>query len=324
MKTLQDPTLVKKNVELKTLLSNLQNLADIDFWRTLNPFAAITDFEFSQYLSPRRADADDIDEYLGQLREERYFQTPTLIPQTLIKEMRQCIDNVRNAGFPVMFALLYDVFYEGLACFDPVVSAALGRHYRLIPNFWLYYIGTSDEETGFQPHRDTEYTDTIDENGLPSVLTLWIAVTDATPLNSCIYLVPANRDAKYEQALHTLDKVSIELFPLENIRALPAPAGSLSCWDQYLLHWGSRSSKRAKEPRISYAFYCQRGDRADIDDACIDLSARLSFETRLALVCRGLRRYSRMNRQITEEYRPVFTFLESAEAHLRPGPPQIS
>lgn len=319
MKILQDPTLVRKGIEVETLLRTLPQLPDANFWRRLNPSAAITDFVFTRPETSAAIQPADIDAYISQLQEERYFQTPVLIPERLTAEMRRCIEEVRQAGLPALFALVYDVFYEGLTYFDGVMTSILGKGYQLIPNFWVYYIDTSEQGKGFEPHRDTEYTDTIDENGLPTVLTLWVAVTDATPHNSCMYVLPANRDPHYAKAVHTQDKIPIELFPLEDIRAIPAQAGSLSCWDQYLLHWGSRSSKHAREPRISYAFYCQRAEIPPVDDACIDLSRPLTFERRLALACRGLYKYSRLNLEASEHAKPLLAFLEEKKRFWKSG-----
>ncbi len=316
MAILKDPTIDKKGVEVENLLRALPQLADVNFWRGLNPSAAISNFHFVGQDVSNQVNAADIDAYTRQLQEERYFQSPVLLPEALTRTMRQCIEQVEQAGFPAIFALVYDVFYEGMGYLDSVIKEILGKNYRLIPNFWIYHIDSSEKGKGFEPHRDTEYTDTIDDNGLPTVLTLWVAVTDATPLNSCMYVLPANRDPDYAKAIHTLDKIPIKLFPLEDIRAIPAKAGSLSCWDQYLMHWGSRSSKYAKEPRISYAFYCQRGDIPPVDDAWIDLSLPLTFEHRLALVCRGLNKYSRLNLKSSEHTQPLQAFLEEKQAEL--------
>jgi hypothetical protein len=102
-----------------------------------------------------------------------------------------------------MFALVYDVFYEAFAHFDGILAGILGCGYQLIPNFWVYHIGTSDQVKGFEPHRDAEYVETIGLDGMPTVLTLWVAVTDATPLNSCMYVVPRNRDPQYADVIRT-------------------------------------------------------------------------------------------------------------------------
>lgn len=223
--------------------------------------------------------------------------------------MRGAVEAVRAAGFPPMFALVYDVFYEAFAHFDFILAGILGRGYQLIPNFWVYHIGTSDQAKGFEPHRDAEYAETIGPDGIPTVLTLWVAVTDANLLNSCMYVVPRNRDPQYADAIRNLVTPATQ-FRLEDIRALPARAGTLSCWDQYIYRWGSRGSSRAPQARSSYATYCQRGDIPPVSDQIIPLPSPFDFRNRLSLICRGLYRYSYVQLQQSEKSREVRAFLE--------------
>lgn len=308
VKKLVDPRVKKKSIEVEALLQNLPHLTDAEFWRNLTPTASITDFVFTPNNSVTPQTTADTESYINQLKEERYFQTPVLVPKHLTQQMRQCIDSVKQAGFPSNFALVYDVFYEAMTYHYDVMSAVLGKEYQLVPDFWIYNISPTEDDKGFAPHRDTEYMDTIDDNGVPMILTSWMAITDATPLNSCMYVLPAHRDPDYHKVIHTLEKLPIGLFPLEDIRAIPAEAGTLSCWDQYLLHWGSRSSKHAKEPRMSCAFYYQRGDVPPIGGACIDFKQPLTFAQRFALVCRGLYKYSSLRLEADPYTQPLVDF----------------
>ena len=300
----------KKHLSLTELLGHKTQIEDVDFWRQLCPNASISDFSIDRTRNASSVDSKQLADYQTQLCEEGYFQTPKMLPPDMYKQMRACIETVKNAGFPAMFALVYDVFYEAFNYFDPIMTHLLGKEYTLIPNFWVYYIETSDDSKGFEPHRDGEYVDTIGADGKPNVLTLWITVTDATPLNSCMYLVPANRDPEYKTAIHNL-KVGGSKFRLEDVRAVPIEAGALSAWDQYLYHWGSRSSHRAPEPRVSYALYCQRGDIAPVDDASIDLRKGIGFRQRLGLICRGVYRYSYVQSDKGQQSPELLAFLEN-------------
>jgi hypothetical protein len=148
---------------------------------------------------------------------------------------------------------------------------------------------------------------------LPRVLTVWVPVTDSNPVNSCMYIVPANRDPQYKRSIYDL-RIGGTQFRLEDIRAIPAVAGTLNCWNQYIFHWGSRSSRRAREPRISYALYCQRGDMTPVDGTVIDHRQGVDFETRLGIICRGLHRYSYITSRNTPALKPVLTFFEERMA----------
>jgi Phytanoyl-CoA dioxygenase (PhyH) len=311
----QVAAVLRKNIDAERLLALLPQAASIEYWRSLNPTCAICAKPHATTGQPVST-ADPLDDYLSKLREDGYFQTSPVVPAAVVQQMRTCVESVRAAGFPPTFALVYDVFYDALLYSDPIFTHLLGPGYRLIPNFWVYYIETSDEGKGFEPHRDAEYENTVDEAGLPTVLTFWTAITDATPLNSCMYLVPSSRDPYYNDALNRV-KVPLRTdFPLENIRALPAAAGTVSSWNQYLLHWGARSSRRAATPRISYAAYLQRRDVPPVDDVWYEVPVNISFPERLGLICRGLLRYSYAKFEQSDTTAQVVALLKKYEALL--------
>lgn len=312
---MEKSSVLRKRLDLNHLLPRRQQIEDVNFWRGIKPDSAVTDCKLATLESESCSAGQEAVRYAAQLREEGYFQTTPVIPPAMLQEMSECIRTVREHGFPVMFSLVYDVFYQAFGHFDGVLSGILGSNYKLIPNFWVYYIEPSDEGKGFEPHRDAEYAGAIAADGTPTVLTLWITVTEATPLNSCMYILPRNRDPQCSAAVHDL-KTGASQFALEDIRALPTQAGVLSCWDQYVFHWGSRSSKRAQAPRVSYAMYCQRGDMPAVDDAAIDLRQGIDFPTRLGLICKGMYRYSYLSTQSPQPGEPLVSFLEQHTATL--------
>lgn len=299
---------LKKSIESEELLELLSKAEEIDYWRTLNPNSTISNQPFQGFSEFSPLKEEEINEYALQLREEGYFQTIPTIPTTILHEMHECVENVISAGFPATFALVYDVYYQAFAYVHSIFRSILGEGYKLVPNFWVYYIQPNDNGKGFEPHRDAEYENTIDSNGMPNVVTFWIAIADANPLNSCMYVLPSNRDPEYADAIKNL-KTGATKFALEDIRALPAKAGTLSCWDQYLFHWGSRSSKHAKFPRISYAAYCQKGDIPPVDDMVIDIPSELDFQSRLVFIARGLYRYSYASLEQSKQAEALLNFI---------------
>ena len=54
-------------------------------------------------------------------------------------------------------------------------------------------------QSGWSPHRDRPATgpDSFREDGTPRYLTAWVALTDATPETSCLYVLPAPQDEGY-------------------------------------------------------------------------------------------------------------------------------
>jgi hypothetical protein len=301
---------LRKDIDTERLLTLLPNAGNIEFWRSLNPALEVTDDPLARWQTALPPDREISMAYRDQLRTEGYFQTPPLLAESRRRQMLQAIEAVRAAGFPNMFALVYDVFFHSLVQVSPVLAGILGQGWQIIPNFWVYYVEPSDQGRGFEPHRDAEYPNTLDESGFPKTVTAWITVTEATPLNSCMYLLPRNRDSQYDEAVHNL-KTGWHQMSLQDLRALPTPAGTLSCWDQYVFHYGSRSSKRAPAPRVSIAFYCQRGDIPPVDDRVIRIPSDLDFRTRLGIICRGLRRYSYVTFRDSPESEPLLAFLNA-------------
>lgn len=307
---------------LETFFQKFPQLNDIEYWRNLNSSSTISCHKFSIEDS-YSVGKEELDSYTLRLREEGYCQTGQFIPTAMTKEMKECIENVKKAGFPPVFALVYDVFWQAFACFNSTLSGILGGNWLLIPNFWFYYIDNTDESKGFEPHTDSsdpfinDYLskarlNLFDPDGIPQIITIWVAVTDANPINSCIYIVPINRDPGYADVTRHLFPIKRDIkgvdtngdfqremkFDLQDVRAIPIQAGTLSCWNPYVIHWGSRSSKFAQQPRISIATYCQRDNIPLIDDMGISLSSEIDFKTRVNVIYRGMDRYGKFHLEI--------------------------
>jgi hypothetical protein len=114
---------------------------------------------------------------------------------------------------------------------------------------------------------------------------LWITLADATPTNSCMYVLPAPQDPGYRSGARD---TAFDRSQLQDVRALPAPAGSVLGWTTHLMHWGSRSSPDATEPRISATAYVQRADRPPASSAIMDFRDPVPFEQRLAWIAASI------------------------------------
>ena len=58
-----------------------------------------------------------------------------------------------------------------------------------------------DGQAGFAPHRDRQPADVAASSradGSPRYATLWLALSEATPENSCMHLVPRRHDPGYD------------------------------------------------------------------------------------------------------------------------------
>ena len=105
------------------------------------------------------------------------------------------------------------------------MSPVFGDNYRMIDNQWAWNFPPDPGSSGFPPHRDGGDVDydwfpegtTLRDNGLPLLATIWIPLTDVTPLNTCMYLLPISKDP---HAPDNLDDLSIQQESIQDIRAL--------------------------------------------------------------------------------------------------------
>ena len=235
---------------------------------------------------------DDVDELVGQLRLEGYVNVPGVVEESVFGPLRDCIATLHRAGIPLAFAFVYDELWHAFQGVSRFVEAALGKDYLALPDFWVWHLTPSEEAAGFGPHRD-RVQPTLDPDDSPHSLTVWLPFSDATPLNGCIYVLPAQHDERFRRRVWDgpgNDKVE----DVQNIRAVPAQAGSLLAWNQAILHWGGRASRRAEGPRTSAAFEFQRGDKPPFNEPLLDPQRVPSFAERLGLIGKQVLQYRHM------------------------------
>lgn len=259
----------------------------IDYWRRLVPECTITDDPFPRDASPYPI---DMRAHVEHLRKEGYFQTEPLLGPAEMVKLRGCIEKVVADGHPARYALLYDDFYHVLARLSGVLVPVLGEGYQLVPDeLEAYFIAADDDARGTKPHRDSLRTaSSVDPDGTPTLINVWIPLTDAEPPGSCIYVVPAHRDPGYPKGgvvpPSNAGEIVLRDGDLVDVRALPARAGSVLAWSTHLLHWGSRSSVHAKGPRMSFAIYFQSRRVPPYHGVTMDIPGPIPFDYRLYLV----------------------------------------
>lgn len=248
------------------------------FWRELCPALSI---EGSPAVPRTRLPAI---EHLTQLiATEGYVHEAGVFAAEDIAPLRDCVLQLHRRGISPGFAFVYDQFWTALDGLAPYLSAVLGSDYRLLPAFWAWCVEPSDDAAGWKAHRDRPHS--RDPDGRPQSLTVWLPLTDTTPLNGCMYVLPAHLDP--DLAPRHFDGHAAERFTpatLQNIRALPATAGSLLSWHQEVLHWGSRASARGGHPRISLSHEFQRGDHPPFATPLFRPGEMPSFHARLGWI----------------------------------------
>ena len=263
--------------------------SDAEFWRGLCP-----DLRIEGEAAPvAPAALGDLDAHVRLLHREGYLDQPGALATDLVARLAAAIARLHAAGIPLGYAAVYDEVWRAYASLGPLLAAVLGPRFSALPAFWAWHVVPSDDAHGWRPHRDRSPIRTVADDGTPASLTVWLALTDATPLNGCIHVVPMHLD---EDRVKMRRPATPTVERPQDVRALPAAAGGVVAWNQGLLHWGGRASARAAGPRTSCALELQRGDRPPLDRPLIDLERPPGFRERLALAARLVERYRHMMR----------------------------
>jgi Phytanoyl-CoA dioxygenase (PhyH)/SEC-C motif len=251
-----------------------------EHWRALAPGLHIEDrslFDNTAYLELAAGSA-------AQFQHDGYLQGSADWGLD-VKLMADTVRALSAASLSPLFAFVYDEFWYPFFKLHLLHRALLGGRYCLLPDFWILDVDPRKGGAGWRPHRDQGRRALFDD-GSPKSLTTWIPLSAATPLNGCVYVVPAQHDPTYA----TADEAEMK-FEHQSVRALPANPGDFLIWNQAILHWGGKTSPQAAESRVSMAFQLQRADVPAFNAPLIEPLAVLPFEARLKLIAQQLYRY---------------------------------
>lgn len=260
----------------------MERMGDVAFWRALMPGLSVGGNVYSWELLD--ISSDEMARQVEKAKVDGYFSFLNVFSEGQVSGVRDGISNLHLKGLFPVFMAVYDELWEFYWAMSEMGKSFLGEDYYCLPDFWAWFIPQSDDAKGWIPHRDKLYC-TVDDEGMPLSMTLWVALTDAMGDNGCIYCLPASRDVNYP---HNPNLV-IEKY--QDIRALPVPAGSVLGWNHSMFHWGGASSKFAKSPRISLGFEMQRAGIPVMREPLFDFSQPLNFEQRLGLIGKQILHY---------------------------------
>ena len=285
--------------EVKPLTRNtlVKSAGDIEFWRSICPQLSISERPLSSHTQSYAVCPCDVQKAGKQVVEEGYFQVGPVVPRHETKLIADAVRTVIDHGFPAPFALVYDQVWRMLSSLENVLSPILGAYHTTL-DVWIYYIRSvnedraeSKEDSGWSPHRDGKtIINTLRPDGRPQLLNVWIPFTDTTVEHSCMYVLPTNLDPNYPD---NLQECSVPRKSLQDIRALPAEAGAVLGWNEYALHWGSRSSRWADGPRISLTARFQSRDLDGSNLITLDPKSPFNFQARLATIGTVFNTYGR-------------------------------
>ncbi len=263
-----------------------QDAMNPEFWRELCPGLSL--------VGGTTAPTARLPDFVRQaelLRHEGYLNEPGVLPLEFTRDLYTGIQQLAARGIPPAFIYIYEEPWLAFRSLTPFLERVLGPEFRLMAGVWAWHVQPSENDAGWKPHRDG-FSASVSKGKLPEALTVWLPLTDATCLNGCIYVVPSHWDETPERdAERSGGDVVLSGRALQNIRALPAPAGSMLAWNHNVLHWGARASSRAGNPRCSIALMFRRLEDGPEDPSWIRLHALPSFHRRLGLIGHYVRLY---------------------------------
>eukprot|EP00162_Nutomonas_longa_P011452 comp20563_c0_seq2/m.41703 comp20563_c0_seq2/g.41703 ORF comp20563_c0_seq2/g.41703 comp20563_c0_seq2/m.41703 type:complete len:358 (-) comp20563_c0_seq2:28-1101(-) len=230
----------------------------------------------------------------------------------IIGAMHTAVLKFVEAGLPPVFIFAYEEPWRFvLEWAQNCLQGVFMEDYIVLPALWAWHVSQAnfnrEDSMGWKPHRDrldepipaSPALDRVRSFSLTTVTSVWLALSEATPTNGCIYIVPKDRDAyarretNSDTYVHDADNPGGHRirFPLQAITALPAQPGDWFTWDQRLLHWGGISSE--DKPRISLAFEVHRAS-LPIAEYPAFKDHIPSFRERMAIILYGVTRYTHM------------------------------
>lgn len=282
---------------------SLEDLNSKDFWLKL----AKTQFSINKENIQEEIQANSalgVNDAL--FKQEAYLHIENKIKLDFEK-LNSLLKTLYDNDLPCVFAFIFDEFWEIHNQLAPYVKHYLDEDSRLLATPWIWYVDPKKEKeildksknsgnqelvtrsmfSGFYgPHRD-KGKKSLFEDGSPKILSFWLPLTEANTLNSCISLVPADRDPTYGT-----DNDNDWSFKRPDIRALPAKPGDILLWNEAVLHWGSRPAAREDlEPRISIGFEYIKSDFIETCYPNYKFGYYPDFETRLAIIATQFRLY---------------------------------
>lgn len=279
------------------------------YWREKFPLLHIEDLTFLTSHQDFDVSNDIADSLSKLMHDDGYFQINPPNWNLNINNMAIATSKFAETNLPIPLVFIFDEFWIIFKKLHNIANAILGEGYLRLPDFWAWHVDPQKKQSGWTPHRDKGYQ-SLNADGTPKSITFWIPLSSSTPLNGCMYIVPANKDRNYG----TPEDSKLN-FDLPSIRALPAAAGSILCWNQAVLHWGSQCSERELEPRISVALEFQSGDVAPYNQPVMDPKYIPTFNSRLKLIAKQIIQYQHMY-PLSEELRQLANDIIKADLKI--------
>lgn len=219
-----------------------------EYWRRLSPELSIQGSCPAEIAEASCLGHERIAALAASVTSDGYFETGPLYSPSVIAGMRVAVESLKDGGWPPVFAFVYDQFWSLLRSpsMSTFLSTVLGLGYRQTAQIWLHYVFPHSGTPGWLPHFDAPHR--------TNRLTVWIALSDATLDNGCMYVAPRpSVSREFMDAFNENLPVKMEEFKavLHACRAVPVRSGAAIGWDCDIMHWGSPYVRG--KPRIAFS-----------------------------------------------------------------------
>lgn len=170
-----------------------------------------------------------------------------------ISQLRRLLVDLSSKQLPPAFVFLCDEAWAVERLGKRLLHRALSQS-PLESNMDVWAWNLHGLQKGWGVHRDRSTMPlTQDEAACPRYMTMWVPLTDTSPLDGCIYVVPARFDPHYFAPDPTAD-LNVDDFDVQDVRALPASTGSCLFWSGRLLHFGGRVAPQHGRMSLSFGY----------------------------------------------------------------------
>mmetsp|Transcript_60985 Transcript_60985/g.163582 ORF Transcript_60985/g.163582 Transcript_60985/m.163582 type:complete len:567 (+) Transcript_60985:21-1721(+) len=248
---------------------------DCEFWRELGDQAGLSllgDMHGESVLPEF-----DYEVLRRRFAVEGFLATPSVLPERrdLLDRLHAAGKLLRDRNLAPVFLYVFDETWELVMAVWRSIASVFGveaEELVLEPSVFGYLLDRPDDVQAKLdakamsrhtyaggnfgvPHRDHTYLDCFDEDQRPTMVSVWIPLTDVSGDNGCMSVVPKEFDklfSEHDAATHMLpfDASSGETnFDVAAAVALaPLEAGAACAWHGNSIHWGNRCSRLSSLP----------------------------------------------------------------------------
>ena len=272
----------------------LRKASDTGYWCQLAPGLLV-----GGSLPPQETEtASNVAGAIRALRDEGVFHLRGAVAPGAIAPLNDGIDRVVAAGWPAVFAFVYDEFWlcARSGAIGRLVADVLGADAAQIPHVWTHVVPAADGASGWRPHVD---------GALGSRrLSCWMALSEATLDNGCMHVIPRHQaPPRFAERLDegTTFTAAELTAALQSATAMPAAAGDVLGWTFDVVHWGGRARAGQPERRsLSFEYIASSETPYEDERPTLPLADGLpSFPIRLRAIAAGVLEYRRFEPLLT-------------------------